>query len=509
MSRVEKELASLAPWAWDPLVVRHAPGSAMMRDFSEVVADKTVTGGNARARTGSSPRTPRRPRRGPRIARPRPPRRPPRRTPERRSGALARRRREKISRLSSPEPTTEASASGRGRARRRPRAPPSTTPPRRPRPPRAVPPSRPRAPAASSARATPFGTGRAASRLASAAQPTRGPQRLNDGGGAPNHRGRGAGNDGNDAAPVANLVKALDEAGDEEPRRKRRRGDAKTPAKKREEEEREAPRLPRRPRRPRKPRRPRMRRRPRQPDAAAEAKRAAAAAKRKAQREERERERAAERAEKENRRPDGEDAAAALPERKEPHVRSRELASLDPMSGPDARRQREAALLAVAAVEAAAEAEAAKPKASQAQTLLAAFYDLTGREPPPGWCSRTPPRPRPRWSGPSGRRTRATWRCTARCTSLRRRRPRARGLRRATGLHRAFGGAGSREDSRQGVPRRARASRLRGCGAREGVRVPRAGGRGGRGEAGGERGRGAERRGASEEESTLRWGGAG
>ena len=54
------------------------------------------------------------------------------------------------------------------------------------------------------------------------------------------------------------------------------------------------------------------------------------------------------------------------------------------MSGPDARRQREAALLAVAAVEAAAEAEAAKPKASQAQTLLAAFYDLTGREPPPG-----------------------------------------------------------------------------------------------------------------------------
>ena len=44
MSRVEKELASLAPWAWDPLVGKHAPGSAMMRDFTEVVADKTVTG---------------------------------------------------------------------------------------------------------------------------------------------------------------------------------------------------------------------------------------------------------------------------------------------------------------------------------------------------------------------------------------------------------------------------------------------------------------------------------
>ena len=46
---MEKELASLAPWAWDPLVNRHAPGSAMMRDFTEVVADKTVTKGNADA----------------------------------------------------------------------------------------------------------------------------------------------------------------------------------------------------------------------------------------------------------------------------------------------------------------------------------------------------------------------------------------------------------------------------------------------------------------------------
>ena len=38
-SRVEKELASLAPWAWDPLVGRHAPGPSALRDFSEVVAD--------------------------------------------------------------------------------------------------------------------------------------------------------------------------------------------------------------------------------------------------------------------------------------------------------------------------------------------------------------------------------------------------------------------------------------------------------------------------------------
>ena len=62
----------------------------------------------------------------------------------------------------------------------------------------------------------------------------------------------------------------------------------------------------------------------------------------------------------------------------------RELAGLDPISGPDARRQREAALLAVAAVEAAAEAEAAKPSMTKAQSLLAAYYGLTGRTPPAG-----------------------------------------------------------------------------------------------------------------------------
>ena len=40
---MERELASLAPWAWDPLVGKHAPGDAMMRDFAEVAADKVVT----------------------------------------------------------------------------------------------------------------------------------------------------------------------------------------------------------------------------------------------------------------------------------------------------------------------------------------------------------------------------------------------------------------------------------------------------------------------------------
>ena len=35
-SRRERELASLAPWAWDPNVDKHRPGRAMMRDFTEV-----------------------------------------------------------------------------------------------------------------------------------------------------------------------------------------------------------------------------------------------------------------------------------------------------------------------------------------------------------------------------------------------------------------------------------------------------------------------------------------
>ena len=42
LSRVEKELASLAPWAWDPRAGTHAPGPSALRDFSEVVADKVI-----------------------------------------------------------------------------------------------------------------------------------------------------------------------------------------------------------------------------------------------------------------------------------------------------------------------------------------------------------------------------------------------------------------------------------------------------------------------------------
>ena len=363
MSRVEKELASLAPWAWDPLVARHAPGSAMMRDFSEVVADKAVTGGNARAYRFKSPdlaSTPARP-----TDRPSSSAATPTATDAgKATGVPTSSSREEEDLGAPPLTAARDDANAAIRVGKRTRSSPASRAgtDATPAPATAargtpVPPARA---AASSARATPF-------KLAS--KPTRAPHRLNDGSSAPDHR-RGQARDGNDAAPVVtNLVKALDEAGDEEPRRVRRRGDAKTSAKKtREKEAKEAK------------------------EAKDAAKRAAAAAKRKAQREERDRERAAERAEKENRRPSHEPAVAARAPpsagaRTDPPgrgVRSRELAGLDPVSGPDARRQREAALLAVAAVEAAAEAEAAEPRATSAQTLLAAFYDMTGREPPPG-----------------------------------------------------------------------------------------------------------------------------
>jgi len=45
MSRQQKELASLAPWAWDPLVSRHAPGPSALRDFSEVLTSVRKAGG--------------------------------------------------------------------------------------------------------------------------------------------------------------------------------------------------------------------------------------------------------------------------------------------------------------------------------------------------------------------------------------------------------------------------------------------------------------------------------
>jgi hypothetical protein len=39
MSRLEKELSSLAPWGWDPHKVKHPPGSRALRDFTEVMVD--------------------------------------------------------------------------------------------------------------------------------------------------------------------------------------------------------------------------------------------------------------------------------------------------------------------------------------------------------------------------------------------------------------------------------------------------------------------------------------
>lgn len=36
MSRLQKELARLAPWGWDPHVKQHPPGSAFQKDFSQV-----------------------------------------------------------------------------------------------------------------------------------------------------------------------------------------------------------------------------------------------------------------------------------------------------------------------------------------------------------------------------------------------------------------------------------------------------------------------------------------
>jgi hypothetical protein len=47
-------------------------------------------------------------------------------------------------------------------------------------------------------------------------------------------------------------------------------------------------------------------------------------------------------------------------------------------------RYSEAALLAVAAQAAAVEAESSKPRVTASQHLLATYYQLAGRSPPPG-----------------------------------------------------------------------------------------------------------------------------
>ena len=375
MSRVEKELASLAPWAWDPLVVRHAPGSAMMRDFTEVVADKTVTGGNAQAYRFKSPDLTGTP--GVKVP----------------SSVAATPAPSALNGVAPPS-STQIQTATQIRVGKRTRSPPSS---RRedatPAPATAArgTPVAPNAKASMSARATPTtGQGRTHTRLASASnsQPS---------------SGRGT-KDARRAqlAPVANLVKALDEAVDADvPKPKAaRRASAGTPAqskaaaKRREQEERELREKEEKAAadeaeaKEKEAARKKAAREAK--EAAAEVKRAAAAAKRKAQREDRERAqlaasdaKAAAADAKENRDPIAtQDVVAKEPTRA--RAVPRELAGLDPISGPDARRQREAALLAVAAVEAAAEAEAAKPSMTKAQSLLAAYYGLTGRTPPAG-----------------------------------------------------------------------------------------------------------------------------
>ena len=377
MSRVEKELASLAPWAWDPLVVRHAPGSAMMRDFTEVVADKTVTGGNAQAYRFKSPDlagTPGRPVPSSVAATP---------APSALNGVAP-----------SSSTATQIATATQIRVGKRTRSPPSS---RRedatPAPATAArgTPVAPNAKASMSARATPTtGQGRTHTRLASASS---------NGQEKPGGRSKDARRA--QLAPVANLVKALDEAVDADvPKPKAaRRASAGTPAqskaaaKRREQEERELREKEEKAAadeaeaKEKEAARKKAAREAK--EAAAEVKRAAAAAKRKAQREDRERAqlaasdaKAAAADAKENRDPIATQDAVKEPTRA--RAVPRELAGLDPISGPDARRQREAALLAVAAVEAAAEAEAAKPSMTKAQSLLAAYYGLTGRTPPAG-----------------------------------------------------------------------------------------------------------------------------
>jgi len=376
MSRVEKELASLAPWAWDPLVVRHAPGSAMMRDFTEVVADKTVTGGNAQAYRFKSPDlagTPGRPVPSSVAATP---------APSALNGVAP-----------SSSTATQIATATQIRVGKRTRSPPSS---RRedatPAPATAArgTPVAPNAKASMSARATPTtGQGRTHTRLASAS--SNGQEKP----------GRGSKDAGRaQLAPVANLVKALDEAVDSDvPKPKaQRRASAGTPAqskaaaKRREQEERELQEKEEKAAadeaeaKEKEAARKKATREAK--DAAAEVKRAAAAAKRKAQREDRERAQLASDAKaaadaKENRDPIATQDVVAKESTRARAV-PRELAGLDPISGLDARRQREAALLAVAAVEAAAEAEAAKPSMTKAQSLLAAYYGLTGRTPPAG-----------------------------------------------------------------------------------------------------------------------------
>jgi hypothetical protein len=275
MSRVEKELASLAPWAWDPLVVRHAPGSAMMRDFTEVVADKTVTGGNAQAYRFKSPDLAGTPGVKPPSSVAATP------APSALNGVA-------------PASSTQIQTATQIRVGKRTRSPPSS---RRedatPAPATAArgTPVAPNAKASMSARATPTtGQGRTHTRLASASS---------NGQEKPGGRSKDARRA--QLAPVANLVKALDEAVDADvPKPKAaRRASAGTPAqskaaaKRREQEERELQEKEEKAAADEKEAKEKEAARKKAAreakEAAAEVKRAAAAAKRKAQREDRER----------------------------------------------------------------------------------------------------------------------------------------------------------------------------------------------------------------------------
>jgi hypothetical protein len=347
----------------------------MMRDFTEVVADKTVTGGNAQAYRFKSPDLTGTP--GVKVP----------------SSVAATPAPSALNGVAPPS-STQIQTATQIRVGKRTRSPPSS---RRedatPAPATAArgTPVAPNAKASMSARATPTtGQGRTHTRLASASS---------NGQEKPGGRSKDARRA--QLAPVANLVKALDEAVDADvPKPKAaRRASAGTPAqskaaaKRREQEERELQEKEEKAAADEKEAKEKEAARKKAAreakEAAAEVKRAAAAAKRKAQREDRERAqlaasdaKAAAADAKENRDPIATQDAVKEPTRA--RAVPRELAGLDPISGPDARRQREAALLAVAAVEAAAEAEAAKPSMTKAQSLLAAYYGLTGRTPPAG-----------------------------------------------------------------------------------------------------------------------------
>ena len=362
MSRVEKELASLAPWAWDPLVGKHAPGTAMMRDFSEVV---TATSSSSYLKV---------------VA------------PSAAADDAA-----------TVTPNQPGLSYAEGTARKRVRSPPSSaafapataskdTPvtrvsgaPRRVTPPTATGPPPPAA--------------------AATVHRARGGRRVDDdylgGDGGGDGVGRGPEVNRGESMTPANLGKVLEEAGERE--------DKEAPA--------AAPRS--------KPRSHQSRKRTEGEKAPAVVSSEGAAGKGGANsgttpavgrktgvsRDHGGKKQPVDRVRpaggKENvipasngvvshQRGGGRATRGALAAERAvfsedsrrgvaaQNLVSRELRGLEPLAPAEARKQREAALLAVAAVEAAVEAEAAKPRLSLSQNLLMQFYKLTGRQAPPG-----------------------------------------------------------------------------------------------------------------------------